>query len=93
MSMNEGSGVIVFWILVPVFVAIGLYLVWYMNRRKKMLDAFAKTHRFQIRPESKNELQKILDSCYSPDNEGVVRMFRSAIELGRWGINLDFSSS
>lgn len=54
--MNDGSGALVFWILGPLFGALGLCLIWYSRRRKKMLEAFAKTHQLQIRPEYEKEL-------------------------------------
>jgi hypothetical protein len=73
--MNEGSGALVFWILAPLFGAVGLYLIWFARHRKRMLEGFAKTHQFQIRPEYENELQKTLDSCFSLKDEGLVRRF------------------
>lgn len=73
--MNDGSGTLLVWILVPLFLAVGLYLVWYSHRRKKMLEAFAKNHQLAIRPEYENELQKTLDSAFSLSGEGLVRSF------------------
>jgi len=73
--MNEGSGAVVFWILVPLFVAIGLYLIWYSRRRKKMLEAFAKMHQLRIRPEYGKELQEALDTFFSLEEDGLVRRF------------------
>jgi hypothetical protein len=73
--MNEGANALVFWILVPLFVAVGLYLIWYSRRRKKMLKTFAKTHQLLIRPEQEQALQKTLDSCFSLKNENLVRSF------------------
>jgi len=73
--MNEMSGVVVLWILVPLFIAVGLYLFQYTRRRKKMLEAFAKMHQFRVRPEYEKELQKTLDSCFSLNEEGLVRSF------------------
>ena len=73
--MDEGSGALVAWILAPLFVAVGIYLIWYSRRRKKMLAAFAKTHQLMPRPEYKEEIQKTLDSCFSIKNGGVVRSF------------------
>jgi len=73
--MNEGSGALVSWILVPLFGAVGLYLIWYSRRRKKMLEAFAKTHHLRIRPGYEKTVQKTLDSCFSIKDEGLVRSF------------------
>lgn len=73
--MNEGSDALVLWILVPVFAAVGLYLIWYSRRRKKMLAEFAKTHQLCIRPEHGDALQKTLDSCFALENENFVRSF------------------
>jgi hypothetical protein len=73
--MSEGSGSLVFLILILLFMAVGLYLIWYSRRRKKMLDAFAKTHQLRIRPEHEKELQKTLDSCFLLKDKGLVRSF------------------
>jgi hypothetical protein len=73
--MDEGSGALVALILAPLFVAVGIYLIWYSRRRKKMLAAFAKTHQLMLRPEYKEEIQKTLDSCFSINNGSVVRSF------------------
>lgn len=73
--MNEDSSALLLWILVPLFVAVGVYLVWYSHRRKKMLEAFAKTNQLAIRPEYEKELQKTLDDSFSLPGEGLVRRF------------------
>lgn len=73
--MNEGTGAVVFWILIPLFVALGLYLFWYSRRRKKMLGMFAKIHQFQIRPDYDKELQETLDTFFSFKDSGLVRSF------------------
>ena len=80
--MDEGSGALVAWILAPLFVAVGIYLIWYSRRRKKMLAAFAKTHQLMLRPEYKEEIQKTLDSCFSIKNGSVVRSFGQLSSLG-----------
>jgi len=73
--MNEGSGAVAFGILVPLFVAVGLYLLWYSRRRKKILDTFAKMHQLRIRRDYQKELQEILDTCFSLKEDGLVRSF------------------
>ena len=73
--MNEFSGTLVFWILVPVFAAVGLYLIWYTRRRKKMLENFASTHRLRVVPEHRQKLQATLDRCFLLEEEGLVRSF------------------
>jgi hypothetical protein len=79
--VNEGPGTLVFWILVPLFVAVGLYLIWYSHRRKKMLEAFAQTHQLMIRPEYREELQETLDRFLSIKNGVLVRSFGSLSSL------------
>ena len=69
------SGATVAWILIPLFVAVGLYLVWYSARRRKMLEAFARSHQLFIRPEHLEPLDKTLKACFSLEGEGVVRSF------------------
>jgi len=84
--MNGSSGTLVFWLLVPLFVAIGIYLVLYSRRRKRMLEAFAKTHRLSVRPEYESDLQKKLDDCFSLEAKGLVRSFAqlsSIVDGGR----------
>ena len=73
--MNESSNPIVFMILVPLFMAVGLYLIWYARRRKKMLQVFSKMNNLPIRPEHKETLQKTLDSCFSLKHTNLVRSF------------------
>ncbi len=73
--MGNGSGVLVFYILVPLFAGVGLYLIWYSRRRKKMLEAFAGNHRLRIRPELGEGVQKRLDRSFSLKQEGLVRSF------------------
>jgi len=73
--MNEVSASFVFWILVPLFMAVGLYLFWYSSRRKKMIETFAKMQQLRIRPEYEKELQKTLDIYFTLKDEGLVRSF------------------
>ncbi len=84
--MNEGSSALVLWILVPLFAAVGLYLIWYSRRRKKMLEAFAKAHQLRISPERKGELQRTLDGCFSLENENLVRRFGQISSLVDGGL-------
>lgn len=71
--MNDGT--LVMWILVPLFGAVGLYLIWYTRSRKKMLEAFAGAHSFPVRPDNAPELEKVLDDCFSLRDQGLVRSF------------------
>lgn len=73
--MDENSGLLVFAILIPLFVAVGLYLLWYKRRRTKMLAFFARQHNLPMRPEYKISLQTILDQSFSLETKGVVRSF------------------
>ncbi len=73
--MNEGSGALVFWILVPLFAGVGLYLVWYSRHRKKKLVAFANKHQLHISPELEEDLQKTLDASFSLKTANLVRSF------------------
>ncbi len=79
--MSNGSGALVFWILVPLFAAVGLYLIWYSRRRKKMLETFADTHHLRLRPEHKGELEKRLEDCFSLKEENLVRSFGQLASL------------
>lgn len=73
--MNEGSGALVFWILVPLFAGVGLYLIWYSRHRKKILVAFANKHQLHISPEHEKDLQKTLDARFSLKTANLVRSF------------------
>jgi hypothetical protein len=64
---------LVFWILGPLFAALGLYLLWYSRRRRRMLEAFAGKHRLRIQPGYREKLQETLDGAFSLEGEGLVR--------------------
>jgi hypothetical protein len=67
--MNEGSGAPVLWILAPLFVAVGLYLIWYSRHRKRMLEAFAEAHQFIVRPGHGERVQNTLDNFFIQKRE------------------------
>jgi hypothetical protein len=71
--MSEDSGLLVAWILLPLFAAVGLYLVWYTRRRRRMLLAFAASHGLIARPETTDTLQKTLDQLMASSE--IVRSF------------------
>jgi hypothetical protein len=73
--MNGGSDTLVFWILVPLFLAVGLYLIWYSRRRRKMLESFARKQHLRIRPDHRQELENTLERCFSLEQPGLVRNF------------------
>jgi hypothetical protein len=73
--MEMTSGAMTFWILTPIFLAVGLHLILYSRRRKKMLASFAKTHQLNIRPEREKELQGVLDTCFSSEDAEMLRTF------------------
>lgn len=74
--MDSGSQATVFWILIPLFLAVGMYLFWYAKRREKMVDAFAQSRGFTIRAELKPTIEHILDHYFAlQDDPGVVRSF------------------
>jgi hypothetical protein len=74
-SMEMTSGVMTFWILTPIFIAVGIHLILYSRRRKKMLALFAKKHQLNIRPEREKELQGVLDTCFSSEDTEMLRTF------------------
>jgi hypothetical protein len=73
--VSQDSGALVWWILVPVFAAVGLYLIWYSRRRKKMLEAFARMHRLRERPDRVEDTQQTLDRCFSLTEKAMARSF------------------
>ena len=73
--MSEASGTSIGWIIGAAFIAVGLYLVWYSQRRKKMLTTFAARHGFAISRNSTTELENSLAQCVRFDIAGIVREF------------------
>ena len=73
--MSEASGAAIGWIIGTAFAAVGLYLVWYSQRRKKMLTMFAAEHGFAMGRNSTAQLEHSLAQCLRFDIEGIVREF------------------
>ena len=63
------------WLLILLLVAVGVYLLWYAKRRKKMLETFAQARGLTIRPELASSIQQTLDHYFSLEDPGVVRSF------------------
>jgi hypothetical protein len=75
MTMNETPNGLVFWILIPAFLAVGIHLILYSRKRKKMVELFAKNNQLNIRPERKKEVQGILDTYISSSDAELLRTF------------------
>jgi hypothetical protein len=73
--MNHTSGALVAGILVPLFLAVGLYLIWYTRRRRRMMEAFAQARGMSLEPDRAVEVQEMLDRCVALDEEGLTRSF------------------
>jgi hypothetical protein len=73
--MADESNMQVFLILVPLFLAVGIYLLWYSRRRRRMLETFANAHGFHIDRDRAPELAAKLDHCFSLGGRGLVRGF------------------
>lgn len=73
--MNGSSDTLVFWILVPLFLAIGVYLILYSRRRRKLLESFAREQHLRIRPERRQEIENNLNRCFSLEQPGITRNF------------------
>lgn len=73
--MDEASNPLVFWIVVPLFAAVGIHLLIYGRQRKRMMEGFARAHGFRVRPELENALEQALDRCVALDAPGLVRTF------------------
>jgi hypothetical protein len=65
----------VFWILVPLFVAVGAYLVWYSRRGRRLVMAFAREKGLRYRPGDDGQLAAALDEALGFDEPGLVRSF------------------
>jgi hypothetical protein len=73
--MNGSSDSLVFWILIPLFLAIGVHLILYTRRRRKMLETFARAQHLRIRPERRQEIEDALNRCFSLEQPGLTRHF------------------
>jgi hypothetical protein len=85
--MNEISDALVFWILVPLFLAVGLYLIWFARRRKEMLATFASSHQLSIKQDYEEKLQKRLDKCFALNKKNLVRSFDQLSSIIDGGLN------
>ncbi|MBR9882878.1 MAG: hypothetical protein GYB21_04125 [Oceanospirillales bacterium] len=63
------------WILGPLFGAVGLYLVWYARRRRRMMRAFAREHQFPVKRTLLKPLQHCLDTAFALPQSDAVRSF------------------
>jgi hypothetical protein len=73
--MSEALTLSIGWIIGAVFAAVGLYLVWYSQRRKKMLTTFAAKHSFAIDGNRTAKLEHSLAQCLRVGIPGIVREF------------------
>ena len=73
--MSEASAGSIVWIIGTAFAAVGFYLVWYSQRRKKMLTAFAAEHGFAIDRNSTAKLEHSLANCLRFGIAGIAREF------------------
>lgn len=83
--VSDGSSALVWWILVPAFAAVGLYLLWFARRRGRMLATFAEAHGHRPAPERTEEVQRTLDGAFALEEKGLVRSFgqlASVVEAG-----------
>jgi hypothetical protein len=66
---------LLFWILCAAFAAVGLHMILYSRRRRRMLESFAEKHQFKIKPDHEGAIQKVLDTCFSLKSNNLVRSF------------------
>ena len=71
----QGNPGLVFGILVPVFLAVGVYLLWYSQRRKKLLESFASSHNLALHPELATGLENRLSKIFDFEQTNIVRSF------------------
>jgi hypothetical protein len=65
----------VFWLLVPIFVAVGVYLIWYSRRTRRLVVDFARGKGLQYHQSDGGQLAGVLDSALSLEQPGLVRSF------------------
>ena len=65
----------VFWILVPAFVAVGVHLIWYSGRVRRMVADFARARGLTYRSRDDNRFETVLGEALKFDEPGLVRSF------------------
>jgi hypothetical protein len=65
----------IFWILAPIFVAVGVYLLWYSRRSRRLVQEFARARSLRYRPNDDGQLAAALDAALSLEQPGLVRSF------------------
>lgn len=81
----EGNPGLVFAILVPLFLAVGVYLIVYNLRRRRLLRSFAGAKSLPYRPADDGTLEHRLNSAFRLEGSGRVRAFsriRDIVENG-----------
>ena len=79
--METQSDPLVWYILVPLFVAVGVYLLIYSRRRRAMLKRFARERGLSYRPRDEQGLADELTEKLAVDGEGLVRAFMGVKDL------------
>jgi len=73
--MTQGNPELVFAILVPVLLAVGVYLLWYSRRRNELMKAFASSHGLAVHAELAAGLEERLTRLFDFDRTMMVRSF------------------
>ncbi|MBV1789814.1 hypothetical protein KQ940_17295 [Marinobacterium sp. D7] len=63
------------WILLPLFATVGLYLIWYARRRRRMMARFAREKGLSIRRDYRKPLQRCLDNAFALPQTEATRSF------------------
>ncbi|GGC05821.1 hypothetical protein GCM10011352_35020 [Marinobacterium zhoushanense] len=71
MSDNE----LLLWILLPLFTLVGLYLIWYARRRRRLMARFARERELPIRRDYRKPLQRCLDNAFALPQADATRSF------------------
>jgi len=73
--MSSQGNPMVLVILIPVFLAVGIHLLIYSQKRKSMLKAFAQKKGLKYTPEDTEQLEEILNKKLAIEGTGLVRSF------------------
>lgn len=65
----------VFYVLIPLFVAVGVYLIWYSRRARRLMMAYARENGVRYRREDEGQLAAMLDKALGFEEPGLVRSF------------------
>jgi hypothetical protein len=72
-----------FWILVPVFAALGIYLWWFSRRLSALLGDFAAENGYSLSDRAEPDLETTLSDSFDLEEDGLTRSFERIRDIVR----------